>query len=267
MKRDRGILYTEWKTARPGAVMLLVHGLGGHSRRWEFLTEFFLEHSISSYAIELKGFGETEGLKGYVDSLDTYLDDIEALRSIITQENPGKKIFLIGESMGGLIVFLMAGKRQGLFDGLVCISPAFKGKLRFNVFGYIDIFLNYMIRPRKQYMVKLDSSMCTRDVEYKKIMDSDPNEHRLVTSNLLVNLARAQVEARRLKDSITAPLLFLVSGNDILVDCDKTKMFFNDLGAKNKTIIVYPEMYHALSIDIGREKVFGDILKWMEEKA
>ena len=198
--------------------------------------------------------------------MDTYLDDIESLRNIITHENPGRKIFLLGESMGGLIVFLMAGKRQGLFDGVVCISPAIKSKLRFNVFGYLDIFLSYFIRPKKQYRVKLDGSMCTRDIEYKKVMDSHPSEHRLVTANLLISLAQAQEEARTLKDSIAGPLLFLVSGDDILVDTEKTKMFFKNLGTKDKTIIIYPEMYHALSIDIGREKVFSDILKWMEER-
>ena len=266
MKKSEGILYREWKAARPGAVFLLVHGLGGHSGRWEFLAEFFLRRNVSSYAIELKGFGETQGLKGHIDSLDTYLDDIQILCNIITRENPGKKIILLGESMGGLIIFLMAGRRPGLFDGVVCISPAIKSKIRFNVFGYIDIFLNYIIRPKKQYRVKLDSSMCTRDVEYKKVMDSNPSEHRLVTSNLLVSLAKAQVEARRLKGSIAAPLFFLVSGDDVLVDSEKTKIFFRGLAAKDKTIIVYPEMYHALSIDIGREKVFGDILKWVEER-
>jgi alpha-beta hydrolase superfamily lysophospholipase len=266
MKSREGILYREWKVVRPMAALLLVHGLGGHSGRWEFLAEFFLKNNISSYGLELRGFGETQGLKGHVDSLDTYLDDIQLLRNIIMQENSGKKIFLLGESMGGLIVFLMAGKHQGLFDGVVCISPAIKSKLRFNLFGYLDIFLSYFIRPEKQYRVKLDASMCTRDIEYKKVMDSHPSEHRLVTANLLINLAQAQEEVRRLKESIREPLLFLVSGDDILVDTEKTKMFFKDLGAKDKTIIIYPEMYHALSIDIGREKVFSDILKWMEER-
>lgn len=266
MKNCEGILYREWRVPRPRAVLFLVHGLGGHSGRWEFLAEFFLKNNISSYAIELKGFGETEGLKGHIDSLDTYLDDIQTLRNMITQENPGIKIFLLGESMGGLIVFLTAGKTQGLFDGVICISPAIKSKIRFNVFGYIDIFLSYLIRPEKQYKVKLDSSMCTRDIEYKKIMDANPSEHRLVTSNLLINLARAQVKAHSLKDSIAGPLLFLVSGDDILVDTEKTKSFFNDLNLKDKTIIIYPEMYHALSIDIGRGKVFSDILKWMEAR-
>ncbi|MFC1621376.1 alpha/beta hydrolase [Candidatus Omnitrophota bacterium] len=266
MKDQEGILYSEWKTHDPRAILLLVHGLGAHSERWKFLADFFLMRNISSYAIELKGFGKTQGLKGYIDSLDTYLDDIQTLRNIIARENPNKKIFIIGESMGGLIVFLMAGKRPGLFDGVVCISPAIKGKIRFNVLGYADIFLNYLIRPKKQYKVKLDSSMCTRDVEYKKIMDSNPSEHRLVTSNLLVKLACAQVEAHRLKDSIASPLLFLVSGDDILVDAKKTKEFFKGLSAKDKTIIVYPEMYHALSIDIGREEVFKDTLKWLEER-
>ncbi|MFC1624174.1 alpha/beta hydrolase [Candidatus Omnitrophota bacterium] len=266
MNRHKGILYREWKAPGPKAVMLLVHGLGGHSRRWNFLSEFFLKNNISSYAVELKGFGETIDLKGHVDSLDTYLGDILTLRNMIAQENPGSKIFLLGESMGGLIVFLMAGKKQALFDGIICISPALKSKIRFNVFGYIDIFLSFLTRPKKQYKVDFDSSMCTRDIEYQKIMDSSPNEHRLITSNLLVNIARGQIQATRLRRKISRPLLFLVSGDDVLVDTEETKRLFKNLALKDKTIFIYPEMYHALSIDIGREKVFSDILKWMGER-
>ena len=32
---------------------------------------------------------------------------------------------------------------------------------------------------------------------------------------------------------------------------------------KDKEMIEYPGMYHSLSIDLGREKVFEDILDWI----
>ncbi len=264
MKAYKDIFYREWKAHAPRAAMLLVHGLGGHSERWVFLSEFFLKYNISSYAIELRGFGETKDLKGHVDSLDTYLKDILTLRNIIAQENPGKKIFLLGESMGGLIVFLVAAGEERLFDAVICISPAFKSSIRFSAFEYIDIFLSFIYSPKRQFRMKIDSSMCTRDSGYQKIMDSDPREHRLATSGLLVKLARAQIKARKLKNKIKMPLLFLVAGEDKLVDVETTKRLFDNIGLEDKTIFFYPEMRHALSIDIGREKVFGDILKWVE---
>ena len=264
MKSQNGIFYRESKTSIPDAAVLLVHGLGAHSGRWNFLSEFLIKSSISSYAIELKGFGETKGLKGHIDSLNTYFNDIRILRNIILQENPGKKIFLLGESMGALIAFLMAGEKEKLFDGVICISPAFKSRIKFSAVEYIKIFLSILYNPKRQFKMNFDSQMCTRDKEYQKIVDSDIREYRFATSRLLVNLACAQIKALGLKDKINSPILFLLAGEDKLVDSRAAKRLFDELSLKNKTIFFYPEMYHALSIDIGRENVFNDILKWMK---
>ena len=64
MKRceKRNILYRHWGCSAPRAAVILVHGLGGHSNNWEFMANFLAEHGVSSYAIELKGFGNTEGV-------------------------------------------------------------------------------------------------------------------------------------------------------------------------------------------------------------
>ena len=264
MKNYKGVYYREWKTCAPKAVILLVHGLGAHSGRWGFLAEFFLKNNISSYAIELKGFGETEDLKGHVGSMETYFSDIRELRNVAAQENPGKKIFILGESMGGLIAFLIAGREEGLFDGLVCVSPAFKSRIKFSLMEYIDIITGFIYNPRKQFKVNFDSSMCTRDSEYLKILETDPGEHRLATSKLLLNLVFAQIKAAGLKDKISSPVLFLLAGYDKLVDPENSERIFDNLNLKDKAIIIYPAMYHALSIDIGREKVFSDILKWID---
>ena len=80
-KRD--ILYRQWGCSSPKSIVLFVHGLGGHSNNWEYMSDFLLKRGVSSYAIELKGFGKTETLKGHIDSLNTYVKDIRRLYNII----------------------------------------------------------------------------------------------------------------------------------------------------------------------------------------
>ncbi|MFH1478735.1 MAG: lysophospholipase [Candidatus Omnitrophota bacterium] len=266
MKEFSGVFYREWAAKDPKAILLLVHGLGAHSKRWDFLGEFFLREDLSSYAIELRGFGETKELRGYIDSLGTYLDDIKTLRDKIIKENPDKKIFLIGESMGALLALLIAGEEKRLFDGVVCVSPALKSRIKFSLAEYIHIFSSFVRHPKEQVMMRFDSLMCTRDKEYRKIMDSDPREHRLATLRLLVNLAVAQLKIGALKNKIKTPLLFLIAGEDKIVDPGSSKRFFNKIKLDDKKIILYPEMYHALSIDIGKESVFNDTLNWIKER-
>jgi acylglycerol lipase len=261
-----GIRYRVWGLTDPKAVLLLVHGLGAHSGRWDFLAEFFLPKGISSYAIELKGFGEAKGLKGHIDSFDIYYDDVRRLRDIISTENPGKKIFIAGESLGGLISFMMAVREPDLFDGLICVSPAFASRLKLTFLKYLQVFFASLFNRSKQFHMPFTSEMCTRDEDYRKVMDSEPREHRLATAKLLYNTFIAQMRVSMMKTHIEIPVLFLLAGEDSLVSPEKSERVFAGLKSNDKNIIFYPGMYHALSIELGREKVFEDILEWTRDR-
>jgi alpha-beta hydrolase superfamily lysophospholipase len=269
LERDEktGIIYKTWGCPSPKAVFLLVHGLGAFSGRWGFLADFFLRNNISSYAIELKGFGETEGLRGHIDSFSIYIRDILSLYEIIKRENSGKNIFLIGDSMGGLISLLLAGPKPDSFAGLICFSPAFKNRMKFSLAEKIKIYLGMVLYPRKQFKMPFDSQMCTRDPDCQKAMDADKREHRLATPRLLFNLLLAQSRVNSLKEKIKIPVLFLIAGDsDKLTDPGESKAVFNGLKTKDKEIIQYTDMFHSLTIELGREKVFGDILTWVNKR-
>lgn len=261
------IIYKRWVAQPSKAVLLLVHGLGAHSGRWLFLADFFLKNNISSYSLELRGFGETRGLRGHVDSLNVYFEDIRRLHRIIKEENPGRKIFILGESLGGVIAFLTAIYEPDLVSGLICISPAFKSRLKLSPLGYLDIFLSAIYNPKKQFHMPFNSGMCTRDTDYQKAMDADERELRLASARLLFGIALSQARSILLKERLTTPVLFLVAGQDKLVDPAASLSIFKGLKLKDKTIIEYPAMYHALSIDVGRESVFADILNWLVKRA
>lgn len=261
------IMYQGWQASSPKAVLLLVHGLGGHSGRWEFLADYFLKQDFSSYAIELKGFGETETLAGHISSFNIYFEDILTLRGIIKKEYPGKKIFIAGESLGGLIAFLLTAGKKDLFDGLICISPAFRSKLRFLIPEYLRIAFCALFNPTRQFKMPFDSAMTTQDEAYRKMMDTDPREHRFATASLLVKTAFSMNRAKGAAGRINVPVLFLLAGdNDALVDSGESKKIFAGLGVKDKKLVQYPDMRHALSIEKDREKVFGEILKWLQTK-
>lgn len=264
---EKGIIYREWSSPSVRACLLLVHGLCAQSERWKFLSEYLLARNISSYALELKGFGETGGIRGDVDSLDTYIKDTLSLAEIIKNENRGKKIFLAGESLGGLIAFLTEIRSPEFFSGLVCISPAFKSRLKFKTLDCVKIPVSFLLNPKKQFSVPFDSGMCTSDAGYIEQMDNDPREHRLATSRLLVKIGLAQLKAGAFRGRIAAPVLFLIAGaEDRLVDPEAAGKVFFGLKAKDKELIRYPQMRHALSIESGREEVFKDILKWVERR-
>jgi alpha-beta hydrolase superfamily lysophospholipase len=62
------------------------------------------------------------------------------------------------------------------------------------------------------------------------------------------------------------PTIFLVAGDDSIADPVASAKLFGSVAAKDKTLIEYPDMLHALSLDLGRENVFRDILNWAEQR-
>jgi alpha-beta hydrolase superfamily lysophospholipase len=266
LTRPVDVQFRQWAVPGAQAVLLLVHGLGGHTGRWEPLAEFFSSRGVASYALALRGFGDTPGIKGHVDSFKSYLSDIESLVSIIRKDHPRQTIFLVGESLGGLISFLMAAHKGELFSGLICLSPAFADTLKIEAKMVWDVILSCVFAPAKQFAMPLSLSCCSRDVQLVKRMDADPREHRFASSRLLVEILLAEQRAKKIKNKLTMPVLFLLSGQDTIVSTGESMRVYQSLNVPDKTVKVYPEMYHALSIDLGRESVFEDILNWIKAR-
>ncbi|MFH1460266.1 MAG: lysophospholipase [Candidatus Omnitrophota bacterium] len=260
-----GLIYKKWIADQTDALVLLVHGMGAHFDRWQDLALFLKSNNLSSFGLDLRGFGQTPGLRGHVDSFKIYYEDIKKLRKIMQNEHPGKKIFILGESMGAVISFSLCLQCKELFDGIICVSPAFKSVLKFNPLVLAFIYLCLLIYPRKQFLIPFSSSMCTQDVEYLEKMDQDQREHRLATSRLLFNLVLAQTKSILFKNKLKISTLFLVAANDSIVSTPMSEKIFQGLSIKDKEIKKYPDMYHALTIDINRKCVFEDIKNWMKK--
>lgn len=252
-----GISYKAWVHPSPRSVLLLVHGLGANPAWWEGLAAFFLKNNYSLYAIDLRKS----------DSFKTFKDDINALRETIKKDNPRKKIFAIGESMGALIILSMALENKALFDGLVCISPAFKSTAPLKIADYIKIFLPLLYNPKSLHKLPLSANMCTHDTDFVRVIEADYNKDILSTSRVLCDILVAQASFMFLKKETNLPVLFLLAGEDRVVDSSVSKKIFAALKTQDKALIEYEGMYHSLSIEVGKERVFQDILKWAEGRA
>lgn len=107
---------------------------------------------------------------------------------------------------------------------------------------------------------------CTHDIEYAKNMESDPDESRYATVKLLANIILNQIRARLFPYRSKIPFLFLVSGQDYIVDSRTIKRVYKCFKAEDKKIIEYQGLYHALSIESQREKIFKDIGDWLKQR-
>lgn len=253
---ELALSYKTWSTPSAKYTAFLVHGLGANSSWWEEFAQFLLRRGVSSYAIDLRQYS----------SFKDFFKAIKELLTFVKRSNPDMKVFSVGESMGSLILLSMAAADKSLFDGVACMSPAFNSKAPLKPLDYAKIFLPLLYNPGKQYRLPVTSDMCTRDPIYLKSIESTYDKDVLSTSKVLFDIFVTQISARIFGISLEVPLLFLIAGGDKLVYSNSSVKVFEKIKARDKKIIEYPGMYHSLSIDIGREKVFNDVLSWMEEK-
>jgi alpha-beta hydrolase superfamily lysophospholipase len=200
------------------------------------------------------------------ESFKSHYSRVLRLREVAARENPGRKIFLAGESMGGLISFILCARYPGLFAGLILLSPAFEVKEKPTFIKAAGMVFTALFLPGGEIKLPFDSSMCTRDEAYVNALDTHPSEYRRVQPGVIFDMFAAQLKAAFIKDRVSIPLLVLTAGEDKLVNSSATAKLFAALKAQDKQLIDFPEMYHSLSVDKGRENVFTEILKWAEKR-
>lgn len=98
-----------------GQAALLLHGLYGASHEWR-KTASWLKHSFHVFALDQRGHGKSsKGLnEGNLDNL--------ALDVVSVIEHLGFPVLLIGQSFGGLVALIVAGRRPEIVARLVLIE-------------------------------------------------------------------------------------------------------------------------------------------------
>ena len=119
----RGII---WSVDNPVAVIQLVHGHGEHIERYDSVAAFFNRNNVAFVASDLRGHGKSQGKKGYINSLQDFLGDVDALYEQVAGEFTGVPYFLMGHSMGGGIVLQLLMRENTPYTGAIVSSPWLK---------------------------------------------------------------------------------------------------------------------------------------------
>lgn len=263
--QDGTVFYREWNCPQPGAVVILVHGLGGYSGRFFEFGPYLAKSGLQVYAIELKGFGESPSAKGHIDNFREYTKELKSLVGTAKKLHSGKKIFVFGESMGGLITLDFSIHHQNMIDGIILISPAVKDKMPYTLKQRTDIFRAALFDPGKLFPAGFNAEMFTRDQVMIKRINNDPLEVRSLTAKFFLSILKAIIFVNMKPRAIKLPVLMLLAGKDSMISAEAAEKYFKKMGSKDKELKWYPEMYHALYIDKDREAVFKDIAGWINK--
>ena len=102
MSRGGEIFQRGWLGFDPQSLMLIVHGFGEHSGRYEEMATWFARKGFAVFALDLQGHGRTPGRRGHVANFEFFLDDVEEYLAALREDYPALPAVLVGHSMGKL---------------------------------------------------------------------------------------------------------------------------------------------------------------------
>jgi len=261
------LFYQTWlpRLSRPRAVLVNLHGLGDHSGLYPTLASHFPSRDIGLYAYDMRGNGRSPGQRAYLGSWDEYRGDLHAFVELVREWERGSPLFLLGNSLGGLVVLEYALQRPDRLAGVIAAAPPL-GKL-----GVPPILMALgramsRIIPRFSLHVGMDLAGLARDPAVIQNVLSDPFFHRRGTARLSTEVTAAITRVQERASEFSVPLLILHGSADRMVPPDGSREFFSKVRFPDREFREYPEAYHGLFADIGYQQVLADLEHWIEAR-
>lgn len=249
---------------QPRVVLLLVHGLGEHSGRYEHVAEYFTSKGIGIETFDLRGHGKSDGRRAYVDSFDDYLRDLDVFCKRVQERHYEAPLFLYGHSMGGTIAALYMITRQPEFKGLILSGSLLKMGADISPLLIKMAAIVGKYAP-KMKTTKLDSASISRDPEIVRDYDEDPLNYREgfpARTGYESILAAQRILTQA--ESLTSPILIMHGSADKITNPEGSRELYESVGSTDKTLKFYDGFYHEIHNDPEKERVFSDIYHWLE---
>lgn len=262
------LYYQSWHSLGSAkAVVILVHGHGAHSGIFAKLVEFLVQHDFTVYGFDLRGHGRSPGQRGYINSWGEYRGDLAAVLNLVQRQEPGLPLFIIGQSMGGIIAldYLLRRSKQlsSKISGLILLAPALG--LYIAPWKLAIGKLLSRIYPRFALNAGIDFATASRDPQVIAANRQDSLRHGQGTARLATELLKAIAWVNHQAVELKTPLLLLHGAADRVTPADSSKIFWQNLALIDKEIHLYPESYHELHNDTNYLEVATDIGTWLEK--
>jgi alpha-beta hydrolase superfamily lysophospholipase len=253
-----------WRPEVPRATVVICHGVNSHSGQYLWTGGKLAEAGFAVYAYDHRGRGRSEGPRFYIDDISDYTNDLGTFIGLAKQREPGRPLFLLGHSAGGVTSCSWALDHQREIDGFICESFAFQVPAPGAVLGLVRWIAR--LAPRLP-VLKLKMRDFTRDAVALSALEADPlTLGEVQPARTVAALLAANDRMRREFSTITLPLLILHGTADRATVPAGSELFHRMAGSPDKTLRLYEDHYHDLLNDLGKEEVLADVIRWIDAR-
>jgi len=259
--KNKPIHYQYFTGDSSNAVILLIHGLGEHSGRYESWARKFDTYNYAICALDLPGHGLSYGKRGHIDRFSDFYKILDVFLEKVKTDFPEKPIILYGHSMGANILTNYVLKRKPQVKAMILSSPWLKLAMKPNVFKYFFGKLMYKIYPQFHDKTNLNPDFISRIPEEVEKYTSDELVHGHITPALFFPLYFKGIKMVDKGKEFHLPTLVFHGNKDMLTSYEASKKFA--LSNENIDFTSYDGGYHELHHDSCREELFEAILDWL----
>ncbi len=295
----------------PKGTVLFCHGLGANMRNFDMTEEYsparyMANNGYDSWILNLRG-ANVKGVIEYKNwdfDFDDYLKkDIPSAVKYILDSTSERQIYWIGHSMGGMLLYayLLAGGDKFIKAGITLGSPVkfsssnktltkllglrfflkFTAKVHFDKFArFLAPFAGLFNTPLMKYQMNV------RNVDFELIRKAQYNAITPISTKLLAQFAewfgKDEVvlsdgfSVTENLNKISAPLLIISGGNDMLSPADDTVYAYEQIQSMDKSYIElakkngFSQDYGHIDMIFGKEalkEVYPLIKQWLDSLA
>lgn len=223
-----GGLYAEQfiPSGTPRGAVLVTHGYAEHCGRYRELAHVIVNAGWVALAYDIRGHGQSPGVRGYIDRFDAYLEDLTAMCSAARTLVPtGAPLILLGHSFGSLITLrALTDERPPECKAAIVSSPFLA--LRLAVPGYKKLLARVASRvaPKLAQPNALRVEDLTSDKQKQQERLADKLCLDIATARWFTESSSAQSYVAANASRIKVPTTWLVGGADPIADPSRSKV-------------------------------------------
>jgi len=259
------IFWQSWRGEAPvRATVVVSHGAGEHSGRYERVAVELAGVGYPVYALDHRGHGRSEGRRALVDRLGNAAADLDVLVERARREHPDVPLFLLGHSLGGTIALRYAVKHQDKLEGLILSGPV----------AVVDLppapvrLAARALSAALPWMPALgvDPAVVSRDPREVEAYRTDPLVHHgKLPVRTVAEIAAATEAFPEQVGSLTLPMLLVHGSEDRLAPVQGSRMVYERVSSEDKTLKIYDGYFHEVLNELpeDRKRVLDDIVAWL----
>jgi acylglycerol lipase len=251
--------------AEPVGLLLICHGMGEHSGRYDTVLEELVPHGWAVYGLDHRGHGRSTGRRAHVRRYAHFLADYDTFRRAVSARHADLRPFLLGHSMGGQIALAYALDHQDDLAGLVLSAPALSAGTVPRGARPLLTLLGRAAPTLRRAVV--DLAGISKDEAVVTAYRTDTLVHQghptLGLSLALVDqMALLPARARELR----LPLLLQHGTADRVCSPDGSRALEASVGTADLTVRWYDGLWHEIFHEPERERPLADLREWLDAR-